>query len=315
MKWTIGIDIGGTNTKFALVNESGDTTEIHSISTREHNSAADYIDALASHLKKLIKDEGKEVCGIGIGAPNANFFEGSIEYPPNLSWPGITPFRQLLSDHFNDLPIKLTNDANAAALGEMLFGGAKGVENFILITLGTGLGGAIVSNGQLVLGKRGFAAELGHINVNPDGRYCQCGRRGCLETYVSATGIKRTIFKLLADYNKNCAFSATTYNDLTAKMITDAVKDNDFIAKEAFEYTTEIFGRKLADMVTYTEPEAIYILGGLTRADEVLFSPLRKHFEQNLMEIYKGRIKILPSKLDNNKAAVIGAASLIFHYN
>ncbi|RMG23868.1 MAG: ROK family protein, partial [Bacteroidetes bacterium] len=261
----IGIDIGGTSTKFGIVDQHGNILAEGAMPTDTHEKVEDYLKDLHQHLQAMFQliDEEIELKGIGIGAPNGNYYTGTIEQPPNLRWKGVTPFISLLSQYY-PVPMALTNDANAAALGEMLFGGAKGMKDFIMITLGTGLGGGVVVNGQLVYGHDGFAGELGHTLVNVNGRYCGCGRRGCLETYASATGIKRTVYKLLADHNIDSELRAFAYNELTAKMITQAAIRGDKIAIEAFEYTGRILGMKLADMVVINSPEAIFLFGGLT---------------------------------------------------
>lgn len=312
IKVTIGIDIGGTGTKFGLVDVDGNVLFQGAISTQTHEKFDDYIIELSNELKKGIDPSKHELIGIGAGAPNGNIYRGTIEDAPNLRWRGILPLATSLEDIFN-VPVVVTNDANAAAVGEMIFGGAKNMKDFIVITLGTGLGGGIVTNGQLVNGHDGFAGELGHLTIHHgQGRFCGCGKRGCLETYVSATGIKRTVYKLLADYLEDSELRAISFHNLSTKMITEVANRGDLIAQKAFEYTGRILGTKLADTVHHTNPEAIFILGGLSLAGDLIFKPTIEHLEKNLMSFYKGKVKILPSSLQNQSAPIIGASSLVW---
>ena len=310
----LGIDIGGTNTKFGFVDREGDLLCDYSISTSVHQTIESYLHALTDNVQKAMKTLKEEVrfIGIGIGAPNGNYYKGTIEYAPNLNWKGVVNFIELLKQYYA-LPMAITNDASAAAIGEMVFGGAKSMKNFFVVTLGTGLGSGFVTNGKLIYGHDGFAGELGHVTVKPNGRYCGCGRRGCLETYVSATGIKRTIYKLLADYNGNSSLSGVSFNDLTAEMITDAARDGDKVALEAFEYTGRILGMELADAVALTSPAAIFLLGGLARAADFIFEPTYRHMEAHMMPVFKNKVKLLPSALQDKNAAVLGAAALIWN--
>jgi len=309
----IGIDIGGTFTKYGIVDKNGNCLVDGSISTTQKKELDDFQKLLKSTIDDAafsIKDE-IEIKGIGIGAPNGNFYKGTIEYAPNLSWKGVVPF----IDHFTklyDLPMFLTNDANAAAIGEMVYGGAKNMKDFIVITLGTGLGSGLVVNGELVYGHDGFAGELGHLTVVRNGRMCATGRRGSLETYVSAPGIKRTVFELLADSLEDSEFRDVTFNQLNAKMISDAAHRGDKIALEAFEKTGKILGEALADTVAHTSPEAIFLFGGLANAGELIFEPTKRHMEMNLLKIFKDKVKILPSGLTETNAAVMGASALVW---
>jgi glucokinase len=311
---TLGIDIGGTNTKLGFVDREGNTLAESSIPTHSEKPATDFV----AHLHKAIQALWKtlpvevELKGIGMGAPNANYYRGTVERPPNLSWGDETPLVAMIKKHYN-VPIVITNDANAAALGEMKFGVAQAMKNFIMITLGTGLGSGIVVNGELVYGHDGFAGELGHTIVNINGRHCGCGRRGCLETYVSATGIRRTVYKLLADYTEDSEMRRVSFDDLSAEMITEAALRGDKIAIEAFEYTSRILAMKLADAVAHTSPEAIILFGGLTRAGQVLFAPTQKYLESYLMNIYKGKIKLIRSGIMDKNVAVLGASALIWN--
>jgi glucokinase len=306
----IGIDIGGTFTKYGVVDRDGNCLLEKSICTNTDDGVGEYLKELSSAIKDdLSKLSGIQLKGIGIGAPNGNYYKGTIEYAPNLKWKGVVPFVELFKRHF-DIPIVLTNDANAAAIGEMIYGGAKGMKDFIVITLGTGLGSGIVANGELIYGHDGFAGEVGHVIVRYDGRQCGCGRKGCLETYVSATGIKRTVYKLLADSLDESKMRDVSYNELSAEMISDAAKEGDKIAIEAFEYTASLLGAKLADSVAHTSPEAIFLFGGLAKAGDFLLVPTRYHLEKNLLPVFKNKIKVLLSGLTEFNAAVMGASAL-----
>ena len=308
----LGIDIGGTNTKFGFVDFEGNVSGESSSPTWGYPEFDDYLRQLHKQIdaaKAFLGYESK-IVGVGIGAPNGNNYTGTIEQAPNLEWKGVVPFVEKIKKYFPDTPVVLTNDASAAAVGEMTFGVAKGMKNFIVFTLGTGLGSGIVANGELIYGHDGFAGELGHIIVNPTGRVCGCGRKGCLETYVSATGIKRTVYKLIADHTKPSSLRGVAFDNLSAKMITDAALAGDFIAKEAFEYTGMVFGQKLADSVAHFSPEAIILFGGLVNAGEHLLKPTRHHMEDYMMNLYKGKVKLMVSGLQHKNAAVLGAASL-----
>lgn len=312
---TIGIDIGGTNTKYGIVDKSGHVVFHSSISTTEHVEFKDYFKALATALRDAmatIKGEYK-VHGIGVGAANGNYYKGTIERATNLPWKGIIPLADMFREEF-DLPAVVTNDANAAAVGEMIYGSAKGMKDFIVITLGTGLGSGFVCNGILLNGKHGIAGEVGHTSVNPAGRYCNCGKRGCLETYVSATGIRRTVYKLLADHLEPSELRGISFDNLNTKMITDAAVRGDVVALAAFEYTGRILGMKLAETVAHTDPEAIFLFGGLSLAGDLIFKPTIKHMEANLMPVFRGKVKVLPSGLQNQAAPILGASSLVWNY-
>jgi glucokinase len=306
-----GIDIGGTNTKFGLVDSTGNIVFKETVPTENFPLPEDLVDMVCERIKKSLLPftESHKLVGVGIGAPNGNYFKGTIEFAPNLKWKGVIPLSKLFSDKLNCKTI-LTNDANAAAIGEMIFGGAKGMKDFIFITLGTGLGSGIVVNGQMVYGHDSFAGEVGHVIVFSDGRQCGCGRKGCLETYCSATGIKRTYSDLLMSHHTN-----TTMNEMVvdAKYIYDKAIAGDIDAIEAFNYTGDILGLALANSVAYTSPEAIFLFGGLALAGDFIFKPTIESFEKNLLAIYKNKIKILPSHLTENNAAILGAASLVWN--
>ena len=309
----VGIDIGGTNTKIGIVDREGNLLHHTSIETTAYIEVEDYFNGMADTIKNLCKNltADQQLVGIGVGAANGNYYTGTIERSTNLRWKGIIPLAKMFTDAFH-IPCLLTNDANAAALGEMVYGNAKGMKDFLVITLGTGLGSGFVCNGALLNGHNGIAGELGHTTVNPNGRYCNCGKRGCLETYVSATGIRRTVYKLLADYLEPSELRGISFEDLNTKMITDAALRGDPVAKQCFEYTGRILGLKLADAVVHTDPEAIFIFGGLAQARELIFTPTIRSMEQNLMPLFRNKVKVLPSGLENQSAPIVGASSLIW---
>jgi len=312
---TIGIDIGGTNTKYGIVDRDGNVIYQGSMATTGNEDFSDYFKRLSEALRvatNTIPFEHK-IIGVGIGAANGNYYNGTIERATNLPWKGIIPVADMFKEEF-DIPAIVTNDANAAAVGEMVYGAAKGMKDFVVITLGTGLGSGFVANGQLINGKHGIAGEVGHTSVNPAGRYCNCGKRGCLETYVSATGIKRTVYKLLADHLEDSELRSISFDDLNTKMITEAAQRGDIVALAAFEYTGRILGMKLAETVVHTDPEAIFLFGGLSLAGDLIFVPTIKHMEANLMPVFRGKVKILPSGLQNQAAPILGASSLVWNY-
>lgn len=312
---TIGIDIGGTNTKYGIVDREGNVVSHGRISTSQYKEFKNYFQGLSEALRTEINaiPGDNRIIGVGIGAANGNYYKGTIERATNLKWKGIIPLADMFREEF-DLPAIVTNDANAAAVGEMVYGAAKGMKDFVVITLGTGLGSGFVANGQLVNGKHGIAGEVGHTSVNPAGRFCNCGKRGCLETYVSATGIKRTVYKLLADHLEPSELRGISFDNLTTKMITESAVRGDIIAQAAFEYTGRILGMKLAETVVHTDPEAIFLFGGLSLAGDLIFKPTIKHMEANLMPLFRGKVKILPSGLQNQAAPIIGASSLVWNY-
>lgn len=308
----IGIDIGGTFTKYGIVDKNGHCLKDNFTSTDKYNDFDVYLENLNTEIEETINSLGEpsEIKAIGIGAPNGNYYKGTIVNAPNLNWKETIPFVEKLKEYYPDIPIVLTNDANAAALGEMIYGGAQKMKDFIIVTLGTGLGSGIVVNGNIVYGYNGFAGELGHMNVKHRGRDCGCGKKGCLETYVSATGIKRTVFKLMTERVVESEMRNISFEDLTSKMISEAAKKGDEIALEAFEITGRILGVNLADVVACTSPEAIFLFGGLAKAGDLLLNPTRKYMEENLFPIYKGKVKIIPSQLSETNAAILGAAAL-----
>ncbi|MDR0546387.1 MAG: ROK family protein [Dysgonamonadaceae bacterium] len=311
-KLIAGIDIGGTNTAFGLVDENGIVHAEGVISTCKYTDFDIYLQALCDAIHQLTGkvEDPFELSGIGVGAPNGNYYTGCIEFAPNLPWTGVLPFVEKLSALFPNTPIALTNDANAAAIGEMIYGGAKGMKNFAVITLGTGLGSGIVVHGEVLYGHDGYAGELGHTIVSTNGRECGCGRYGCLETYASATGIKRTVYKLLADHAADSVLKNISFNELSAEMICTAAINGDAIAREAFAHTGEHLGRALANLVAITSPEAIFLFGGLVRAGKYILEPTKKSMEENMLKFWQGKIKLRISELNEKNAAVLGAAAL-----
>lgn len=311
-EYKVGVDIGGTNTKVGAVNNKGEIISKSNFKTQIFNSEIDFINVLSNHIINLSKNINQEskIKGIGIGAPNGNYYTGTIENAPNLRWGGNVPIVKILKEKFN-VPIKLTNDANAAAMGEMLYGKAKGMNNFIMITLGTGLGSGFVVNGKLMLGHDGFAGELGHIIAVPDGRLCGCGRNGCLETYASATGIKTTVFEMLNVLNTESVLRKHKPEEIDSKNIYEAAIQGDKIAINSFDFTAKILGEKLADIVAVFSPEAIFFFGGLAEAGDLLINATKKYMEENIMPIFKNKVKLEQSGLIHRNAAVIGASALI----
>jgi glucokinase len=308
-----GIDIGGTNTVFGLVDYEGNILSGDRLKTTDYPEINHYIKALTTGISSLLQENTDlKLIAIGIGAPNANYHKGTIEQAPNLAWKGIVPLADLMKKKI-DLPVYLTNDANAAAIGEMLFGGAKNMKNFIVLTLGTGLGSGIVINGTVVYGHTGFAGELGHTIVIPDGRDCGCGRQGCLETYASATGLVRTVLYMLSEMREESSLRDIPSSELTAKLIVEAASQKDPVAIEALDYTAKILALGIVNAVNFSSPEAIFLFGGLAQAGELLFAPTREYAELNIQAIFKGTVKILPSEVPENNAAVLGAAALAWN--
>jgi glucokinase len=308
----LGIDIGGTNTAIGFIDREGYLLAEGHIPTQEHADFNLYLKELHTEIERTydkIRDEATLI-GIGAGAPNGNYYNGTIGFTPNLPWEGTIEFCKLLKEYY-DLPVFLNNDANAAAIGEMIYGGAKGMKNFIVITLGTGLGSGIVVNGEVLYGAHGVAGEVGHVIVRPGGRQCGCGRKGCLETYVSATGVKRTVYKMLAKYNLDSKLRDVPFNELNAKMVHQSALEGDKIGIETFKYTGNILGEALANVVAITNPEAIFLFGGLAKAGDFIINPTRQAFENNLLKIYKNNVKLLPSGLIAN-AAILGASAMVW---
>lgn len=313
-KAAIGIDIGGTNTVLGIVDMDGNIIGRNAMPTITGRDYHQYMNALSDLIVGTIAkaDSGIDIMGIGVGAPNGNYYNGTIEFAPNLKFEGVVPVVEFLRSKFDYKVIVLTNDANAAAMGEMIYGGAKGMKDFIMITLGTGVGSGIVVNGEMVYGHDGFAGEIGHTIFDPNGRDCGCGRKGCLETYASATGIKRTVFELLASMIEPSVLRSISFDDLSAKMIDEAARKGDKIALEAFDYTGEVLGLKLADAIAHTSPEAIFLFGGLAQAGDLIFEPTKYYMEEQMLSIYRNKIKLLPSKLPPGDAAILGSSALVW---
>jgi glucokinase len=330
---SIGIDIGGTNTAIGVVDSEGNVLyerkpQMPTPQKMENPGmtqavsdalVSKYVHDLTAEIKKAIEvvkqiNPQIEVIGIGIGAPNANYYTGTIEYAPNLPFVGVVNFASLIHINFPEIKfVKLTNDANAAALGEMIYGGAKGMKNFAMMTIGTGLGSGLIVNGDLVYGSDGFAGECGHVTVVPEGRLCGCGGHGHLEAYCSATGIKRTVYELLAKYNPSeSPLLSIPMSEMSSKIVFDAAEKGDPIAKEVFQITGEVLGRALADTVHYLSPEAIFLFGGAAAAGDYIFKPTKESMERHLMPVFRNKVKILPSELKESYAAILGASALVW---
>lgn len=310
----IGIDIGGTGTKFGIVDRVGNVLFSSEMSTRKHAEVETFIDELYNHLSDLIAKAGGvgRMKGIGVGAPNGNYYTGTIEYAPNLPWKGIIPLAKMIEDKFK-LPVTLTNDANAAAIGEMMYGAAKGMNDFIMITLGTGVGSGIVANGKLVYGHDGFAGELGHTIIIPDGRLHEgTGKKGSLESYASATGVRLTTLELLEKSDQPSWLRNVPVDEIDSKKVYDAAMEGDELAKSIFEYTGKILGLALANFVMFSSPEAIVLFGGLTKAGDLILKPTRESMEENLIQVFQNKVKILVSHLKESDAAILGASALVW---
>lgn len=310
--YVVGIDIGGTNTVFGIVDARGVVIASSSIKTLKHADFNDYLEDLYEGVMRLLvaHDAVDKIHGIGIGAPNANYYTGMVERLANIPWPTPLPLAKMVSDKFG-IPVAITNDANAAAIGEMTYGAARGMKNFIMITLGTGVGSGIVINGQLVYGHDGFAGELGHFIVKRNnGRLCGCGRTGCLEAYCSATGVARTAREFLEIRTEPSLLRNIPIDAITSKDVYDAAVNGDKIAKEIFEYTGNILGEAFADFVTFSSPEAIILFGGLSKSGDLLLRPLRESMERNMMYMFKDKVKVILSELKEADAAVLGASAL-----
>ena len=310
--YVLGIDIGGTNTVFGIVDARGVVIASSSIKTLKHADFNDYLEDLYEGVMRLLvaHDAVDKIHGIGIGAPNANYYTGMVERLANIPWPTPLPLAKMVSDKFG-IPVAITNDANAAAIGEMTYGAARGMKNFIMITLGTGVGSGIVINGQLVYGHDGFAGELGHFIVKRNnGRLCGCGRTGCLEAYCSATGVARTSREFIEIRTEPSLLRNIPIDAITSKDVYDAAVNGDKIAKEIFEYTGNLLGEAFADFVTFSSPEAIILFGGLSKSGDLLLRPLRESMERNMMYMFKDKVKVILSELKEADAAVLGASAL-----
>ena len=307
-----GVDIGGTNTVYGLVDRTGNVVAESSLRTTDYPEIGNFVTALVSAVSKLMSSGEYKLLGIGIGAPNANYHKGTIELAPNLAWKGIVPLAGLIKKKI-DVPVIVTNDANAAAMEEMIFGGAKNMKDFIVLTLGTGLGSGIVINGQMVYGHTGFAGELGHTTIVQGGRACGCGRKGCFETYASASGLVRTVLMLLSEMREKSILRDLPPSGLNAKKIAEAAMNNDPVALKAMDYTAEKLAFGIYNAIGFSSPEAVFLFGGLAQAGEMLLEPVRKYVEMNVQPIFRGTVKILPSGIPESNAAVMGAAALIWN--
>ncbi|MBO4905667.1 MAG: ROK family protein [Bacteroidaceae bacterium] len=309
--YVIGLDLGGTNSEFGIVDQNANIVASTRVKTAGHGDIEQYVDDCIEALKPIIEQVGgiDKIHAMGIGAPNGNYYTGCIEFAPNLPWKGQLPLAQMFSDRLG-VPVRLTNDANAAAMGEMMYGAAKGMQNFIMITLGTGVGSGIVVNGKMVLGCDGMAGELGHVIVDQNGRQCGCGRKGCLETYCSATGIARTAREVLSTTDKPTSLRNIPLDKVDGLAITMAAREGDAVALEIFEYTGRILGEACANFAAFSSPEAFIFFGGLSKAGDLIMNPIKKAYDENVLQIYKGKAKFLVSELDGAGAAVLGASAL-----
>lgn len=311
--YVIGLDLGGTNSVFGIVDRRGTIVATTSVKTQEQNDVEVYVDNCCTALKKIIEEVGgiEKIQAMGIGAPDANYYTGIIDNPANLPWKGEIPLAKMFSDRLGT-PVALTNDANAAAIGEMAYGAAKGMKNFIMITLGTGVGSGIVVNGQVVYGSDGFAGELGHVIVDKssEARSCGCGRKGCLETYCSATGVARTAKMIVSSSERPTLLRNIPLDEITSKDVAIAAGQGDEVAKEIFEYTGKILGEACADFAAFSSPEAFIFFGGLTKAGDLLMDPIKKAYDENVLFLYKNKAQMIVSELDDAGAAVLGASAL-----
>jgi len=310
--YVIGLDLGGTNSVFGIVDSRGEIKATTAIKTQGYEKVEDYVAASVEALSTIIDEVGgiSKIKAMGIGAPNGNFYTGTIEFAPNLRWKGIVPLADLFSKALG-IPVALTNDANAAAIGEMAYGVARGMKNFIVITLGTGVGSGIVINGQLVYGTDGFAGELGHVIMRREnGRKCGCGRYGCLEAYCSATGVARTAREILSNTDTPSLLRDIKAEDITSLEVSIAASKGDKVAKEIYEFTGKMLGEACADFAAFSSPEAFIFFGGLTKAGDLIMEPIKKAYEENVLQIFKGKAQFLISGLEGSAAAVLGASGL-----
>ena len=312
--YVIGLDLGGTNSVFGIVDSRGDIKVTTAIKTQSYDTAEGYVKASVDALKIIIDQVGgiEQIKAMGVGAPNGNYYKGTVEFAPNLSWgrDGSVPLADMFSEALG-IPVGLTNDANAAAIGEMTYGVARGMKNFIVITLGTGVGSGIVIDGKVVYGSDGFAGELGHVTmVRENGRLCGCGRRGCLEAYCSATGVARTARELMETSDEESLLRDMKPEDITSLDVSIAAEKGDALAKRIFDLTGEMLGRACADFAAFSSPEAFIFFGGLSKAGELIMRPIRESYNANILKVFKGKAKFLMSGLDGSSAAVLGASAI-----
>ena len=313
--YVIGLDLGGTNSVFGIVDSRGDIKATTAIKTQGYDKVEDYVDACVDALQVIIDQVGgiEKIKAMGIGAPNGNFYNGTIEFAPNLAWAhdGVVPLAKLFSERLNNIPVGLTNDANAAAVGEMIYGVARGMKNFIVITLGTGVGSGIVVNGQLLYGSDGFAGELGHVTmVRENGRPCGCGRKGCLEAYCSATGVARTARELLYSTDEPSLLRELDPEKITSLDVSIAAGKGDALAKRIYEFTGKMLGEACADFAAFSSPEAFIFFGGMVKAGDLIMEPIKRSYDEHVMKIFRGKAKFLVSGLDGASAAVLGASAI-----
>lgn len=314
--YVIGLDLGGTNSVFGIVDARGEIKATTAIKTGGFASADDYVDAAVVALQPIIEQVGglNTIKAMGIGAPNGNYYNGTIEMAPNIPWAhdNIVPLAKMFSERLGNIPVALTNDANAAAIGEMVYGVARGMKNFIVITLGTGVGSGIVVNGQLLYGSDGFAGELGHVTMvrGAEGRSCGCGRTGCLEAYCSATGVARTARELLSKSKRPSILREMNPKDITSLDVSIAASKGDALANEIYEFTGHMLGEACADFAAFSSPEAFIFFGGMVKAGELIMKPIREAYDHHVLPIFRGKAKFLVSGLDGASAAVLGASAV-----
>jgi glucokinase len=309
--YVIGLDLGGTNSVFGVVDQNAHVVATTSIKTQGHGDINQYVDDCVAALRPIIDEVGGigKIHAMGIGAPNGNYYTGAIEFAPNLPWKGQIPLAEMFHERLG-IPVRLTNDANAAAIGEMQYGAAKGMQNFIMITLGTGVGSGIVINGTVVYGCDGFAGELGHVIVERNGRQCGCGRKGCLEAYCSATGVARTAREIIQKTDKPTLLREIPLDKIESKDVAIAAGKGDEVAKQIFEETGRILGEACANFAAFSSPEAFIFFGGLTKAGDLIMDPIKRAYDASILPIFKGKAKMLVSELDGAAAAVLGASAL-----
>ncbi|HRN15863.1 MAG TPA: ROK family protein [Xylanibacter oryzae] len=312
--YVIGLDLGGTNSVFGVVDSRGDIKATTAIKTQGFDNVEDYVDASVEALQIIIDQVGgiDKIKAMGIGAPNGNFYKGTIEHAPNIVWgKGIVPLAEMFSKRLNNIPVALTNDANAAAIGEKIYGVARGMKNFIVITLGTGVGSGIVVNDQLVYGSDGFAGELGHVIMRREnGRKCGCGRTGCLETYCSATGVARTAREMLQTTDEPSLLREIKAEDITSLSVSLAAEKGDKLALKIYKFTGDMLGEACADFAAFSSPEAFIFFGGLTKAGDLIMKPIKESYEKHVMSTFKGKAQFLVSGLDGSSAAILGASAV-----
>ncbi|MBO4825956.1 MAG: ROK family protein [Prevotella sp.] len=313
--YVIGLDLGGTNSVFGIVDSRGEIKATTAIKTQGYDRVEDYVDACVAALQPIIEEVGgiDKIKAMGIGAPNGNYYTGTIEFAPNLAWAhdGVVPLAKMFSERLSDIPVGLTNDANAAAVGEMIYGVARGMKNFIVLTLGTGVGSGIVINGQVVYGCDGFAGELGHVTMRREnGRSCGCGRKGCLEAYCSATGVARTARELLETTDEPSLLRDMKPEDITSLDVSIAAGKGDKLAKEIYEFTGEMLGEACADFAAFSSPEAFIFFGGMTKAGDLIMEPIKRSYKEHALKIFRDKPQFLISGLDGSSAAVLGASAI-----